>query len=222
MASDVQRYLDELQTHLTGHLTATEISDVVNFYGEYLQDADLTDRAQIESRLGTAKQLAHKVLADYSLTTDDTQEKTSPTANQKIQKRGGLSNVALIWIIVLAIASSPLTIPLAIAVLAVLLAGGLTLIGIALTAVLMVGLILVMAAVAIYTGIMLLFTKMNVALFYLGAGVAGIGALFVGIPLAISVLRWVIAMLAIALSWLYRKITKKQPKVKEAHHEENN
>ena len=222
MARDVQQYLDELRNRLAGHLTATEIDDVVEFYGEYLQDAGLVTKTEIESRLGTPKQLTHKVLADYSINSDSSDDSADQSVNDKIYKQGGKSNVALIWLVILGIASTPITIPLAFAVLAVLFAGVITVGALLFAAVSMVGVVIIMALMAVYIGIMLIATNASVALFYLGAGVTGLGALFIGIPIAISVLRWAVAMMAIALSWLYRKITKKQPKVKGDHHEETN
>lgn len=225
MSRDVQLYLDELRNHLAGHLTAAEIDDVVEFYAEYLQDAGLVTKAEVEARLGNPKQLTHKVLADYSINPEESNfasGSNDQAVKEKIQKQGGRSNVALIWIIILAIASTPLTLPLAFAFLAVLLAGVLTLGALLVAAVMMVGAAIVLSLVAIYIGIMMLMTDANVALFYLGAGVTGLGALFIGIPIVISVLRWAVAMIAIAISWLYRKITKKQPKVKGDNHEETN
>lgn len=225
MARDVQQYLDELKNRLVGHLTAEEIDDVVEFYAEYLQDAGLVTKSEVESRLGTPKQLTHKVLADYSINADESNSEFSSNdqaVKEKIQKQDGRSNVMLIWLVILGIASTPLTIPLALAVLAVLFAGVLTVGALLFAAVVMVGTVFVLSVIAIYIGIMMVLTNANVALFYLGAGVTGLGALFIGIPIAISVLRWAVAMMAIAISWLYRKITKKQPKVKGDNHEETN
>lgn len=225
MARDVQQYLAELRNRLAGHLTAEEIDDVVEFYAEYLQDAGLVTKSEVEARLGTPKQLTHKVLADYSINTDESHSEAGSSdqaVKEKIQKQDGRSNVMLIWLVILGIASTPLTIPLALAVLAVLFAGVLTVGALLFAAVVMVGTAFVLSIVAIYIGIMMVLTNANVALFYLGVGVTGLGALFIGIPIAISVLKWAVAMIAIAISWLYRKITKKQPKVKGDNHEETN
>ena len=46
-----EQYLAELKQHL-GMLTADEQAEVMDFYDEYLFDADLTTRAEIEKRLG--------------------------------------------------------------------------------------------------------------------------------------------------------------------------
>lgn len=85
----------------------------------------------------------------------------------------------LIWLVILGIASTPLTIPLALAVLAVLFAGMLTVGALLFAAVVMVGTVFVLSVIAIYIGIMMVLTNANVALFYLGVGgVTGLGAVY--------------------------------------------
>ncbi|WP_172188585.1 DUF1700 domain-containing protein [Lentilactobacillus kribbianus] len=218
MANDVTEYLAELKG-LLGSLTTQEQDDVMEFYSEYLQDAGVVTRSEVESRLGTHKQLARKVLADYSIK-DSQKQARENKSTIKDQKATNKSNVTMIWMVILAIASSPVTIPLALGVLLVLAGAILAVLGVLFAAIVGVLGVGAIALFAIYVGIMMIPGHLAVALFYLGAGVAAIGALLIGVPLALSILSWLIKMTALAISWLYRKITKIQPTVKkEDHHE---
>lgn len=218
MANDVTEYLAELKG-LLGSLTTQEQDDVMEFYSEYLQDAGVVTRSEVESRLGTPKQLARKVLADYSIK-DSQKQARENKSTIKDQKATNKSNVTMIWMVILAIASSPVTIPLALGVLLVLAGAILAVLGVLFAAIVGVLGVGAIALFAIYVGIMMIPGHLAVALFYLGAGVAAIGALLIGVPLALSILSWLIKMTALAISWLYRKITKTQPTVKkEDHHE---
>ena len=218
MANDVTEYLAELKG-LLGSLTSQEQDDVMEFYSEYLQDAGVVTRSEVESRLGTTKQLARKVLADYSI--KDSQKQTKESKRTiKDQNATNKSNVTMIWLVILAIASSPVTIPLALGVLLVLAGAILAVLGVLFAAIMGVLGVGAIALFAIYVGIMMIPGHLAVALFYLGAGVTAIGVLLIGVPLALSILSWLIKMTALAISWLYHKITKTQPTVKkEAHHE---
>ncbi len=218
MANDVTEYLAELKG-LLGSLTSQEQDDVMEFYSEYLQDAGVVTRSEVESRLGTPKQLARKVLADYSI--KDSQKQTKESKRTiKDQNATNKSNVTMIWLVILAIASSPVTIPLALGVLLVLAGAILAVLGVLFAAIMGVLGVGAIALFAIYVGIMMIPGHLAVALFYLGAGVTAIGVLLIGVPLALSILSWLIKMTALAISWLYHKITKTQPTVKkEAHHE---
>lgn len=218
MANDVTEYLAELKG-LLGSLTTQEQDDVMEFYSEYLQDAGVVTRSEVESRLGTPKQLARKVLADYSIK-DSQKQARENKSTIKDQKATNKSNVTMIWMVILAIASSPVTIPLALGVLLVLVGAIFAVLGVLFAAIVGVLGVGAIALFAIYVGIMMIPGHLAVALFYLGAGVAAIGAILIGVPLALSILSWLIKMTALAISWLYHKITKTQPTVKkEAHHE---
>ena len=55
----IDQYMAELAGYLSS-LDPEERQDVLEFYREYLLDAKLYSQSQIETELGTAKQLAHK------------------------------------------------------------------------------------------------------------------------------------------------------------------
>lgn len=61
-----QKYINDLSIYLR-QLTDEERNDALKFYDEYIADAGLETRTAIEERLGTPRQLSHKILADYSI-----------------------------------------------------------------------------------------------------------------------------------------------------------
>lgn len=195
-------YLAELKQKLSKRLSNEEVTDIIEFYSEYLEDANINDKSSIESKLGTPKQLANKVLADYSINNEDKVQKGNVTNKSK-------SNVMFIWIIILALLSSPITIPIGIALIAVLFT---VLIGIfALLVGLIVGIVafILGAGLSFYTGIMMITTDPGVALYYSGIGIASLGLLIVAIPLFIMFIKWIISITTNLARKLYKKVTKK-------------
>ena len=65
-----EKYIAELATHL-GPLSQADRDDALEFYDEYIADAQLSTVAAIEDKLGTAKQLSHQILADYSIKSNE-------------------------------------------------------------------------------------------------------------------------------------------------------
>lgn len=49
-----ERYIADLATYLRG-IDKNDREDVLEFYSEYIEDADLQERSAIEKKLGTPK-----------------------------------------------------------------------------------------------------------------------------------------------------------------------
>lgn len=197
-----EAYLSELKRRLHG-LTEDERADVLDFYEEYAADADLTTGEAITKKLGTPKQLARKVLADYSIKQND-------TAAQKGERRSPRTNANMMWVIILAIASTPVTIPVAIAILAVLLSVlivTLALVGSGIVvAIALIGAAVAVTALALYTGAFMIGAHFYVGLAYLGIGLTSLGAALVLIPLCFYVIRLFIQMAANFIRYLYGRL----------------
>jgi len=73
-------YFTQLKGHLVG-LTDEEREDVLDFYREYASDAGLTGETLIRE-FGTPKQLARRVLVDYSIRYDDVADQDAPEENE--------------------------------------------------------------------------------------------------------------------------------------------
>ncbi len=178
--------------------------DVLEFYNEYIEDADLQERAAIEKKLGTPKQLSRMILADYSIKTNDREGETK-TASP-------LSNWQVFCWVLLTIVSSPLLFGVGIGAFVLLIVAFALCFGI------VVGLIgsligfIGMAVVSIYTGILLLGQQPFVGIFYGGIGLIYIGLIMIGIPIAYWVICWLSQLVACLAKYLYRKLQVRREK----------
>ena len=111
-----QKYINDLSIYLR-QLTDEERNDALEFYDEYIADAGLETRTAIEERLGTPRQLSHKILADYSIKANNESIKEGHPASPH-------SSWRVFWWVLVAIIASPITFGLGIALLALLLAAG--------------------------------------------------------------------------------------------------
>ncbi|NLR10611.1 MULTISPECIES: DUF1700 domain-containing protein [Lactobacillaceae] len=193
-------YIKEVE-RLIGQLTTGEQQDVVEYYREYLMDAGLETYQQAVDELGTPKSLARKVLADYSIRLSE-QSQQGTTQTSRATAQAAKNNVRTVWLIVLALLSTPVTIPILIVVAALLFAmiavlGSLIVAALAVfLSVIAVGIMCCVAALFViwqtpWTGI-----------FYLGIGLFALGASLLGWLL----LKWLGSKIVWALSWAAKGI----------------
>ncbi|GAB6091941.1 DUF1700 domain-containing protein [Furfurilactobacillus curtus] len=201
-----ETYLSELQRRLHG-LTEEERADVLDFYTEYIEDANLTDGDEIIAKLGTPKQLARKVLADYSI-------KENETAEQNGERRSPRSNATMVWLIILAVLSTPVTIPAAIGIILILLLViFMAILAVGLAVVLAITLLaagMMVAGVSLYTGFWLLGSHIFIGIAYIGIGLTGLGGALVLMPLFYYIVRWLIQMIANFIRFAYRKFSNRR------------
>lgn len=100
-------YLHELRRKLNG-LPETEIIAACAYYDEYLSDAGSENEATAIKELGTPAEVAAGIIGDYAFK-DATSEGKST--------RSGFNTL---WLVVLGILASPIALPIAIALIAVL------------------------------------------------------------------------------------------------------
>ncbi|AUJ29392.1 MAG: DUF1700 domain-containing protein [Liquorilactobacillus hordei] len=194
---DSQGYLDELRGLLRG-LSKTEIEEAVSFYSEFISDAGITTRKEIETRLGTPKQLARKIMADHSVKMDDESEEKIRPAHKSSK---------MIWLITLVILSSPVTLGIGGGLLIALVAVILSMV--ILVVVLFAGLIVGMVG-ALYAGILLLFQSLNTGLFYMGIFLTTLGLLLILLPIIYWICRVVLQCIANFARYLYKKFGNRQ------------
>lgn len=217
---DKQDYINELKTNLHG-LSNGEINEAAEFYLEYMEDAHLDTRVAIVDKLGTPKQLAHKIMADYSIKSDIQESKSSDEHRAQTPK-SPKTNSATIWIIILALLSTPVTIPLAL-LTAVFVFVALLLVGVAVVVICALYFSAVMVGFKfIQISLGLLFTKIFAGLFYLGTGLTILGIALLIIPVVYTVLSWLIQELTTFVKFIYRKISRKSNRNGGPHYEENN
>lgn len=195
-------YLAEFKA-LLGQLHSDERSEVINFYQEYLQDGGFTSYEDCVRELGAPRQLARKVLADYSIKAS---ENPNPNTSTRQRSKG---DVKTIWLIILALFSSPLMIPIAIVPIALLLAG------IAVTGAIVVSVIAILLAaifsgfLSLIVGIGTLFAHLFTGLFYLGIGLSVAGILTMLIPTFRKVTDGLIHRCTLFAKSMYHKIVPK-------------
>lgn len=198
---DREKYLTELEEYLQP-LTPEERADAIMYYSEYIEDAELETRQQIEESLGSPKSLSRKVLADYSIRSTEKEVENQRTAKPA-------SNVKMIWLILLALLASPFILGLGGVLVAVLIAViCLVVAGVFAAGVLLCGGV-VLLGVLLYTGIGMLFTSWAVGLFYLGLGLLVLGLLLVAFPIAYWLVRVILQGIGNLSRYLYEKVVKK-------------
>ena len=108
----IDSYIDEFEIYLH-QLDAKEKQDVLEFYREYIIDANLQTSDAIINELGTPKHLARKVLADYSIKMSEENyqnvQEGEITSNQRFSR-----NLKMIGLVILALMASPVAIIVAI------------------------------------------------------------------------------------------------------------
>lgn len=108
----IDNYILQLKQYLID-LPNSDLKDVVQFYQEFLLDGNYHNEADIITELGTPKQLARKIMADYSVSVPEKEE---------TQKTSSKSSLKTIWVILLGVLAAPIGIPLALAAVVVMVA----------------------------------------------------------------------------------------------------
>ncbi|MFT8411003.1 MAG: DUF1700 domain-containing protein [Schleiferilactobacillus perolens] len=178
-------------------------ASALDYYREYVEDAGLTDSTLVIQRLGTPKQLAAHLLADKSI-----EEAAEPVT---APKRRYQKNAHMVWLIVLAVLSAPLSLPLVIIVAVLLLSGLLILASTAFTAIVAVGALILAGAgvglAGLYIGISLLWANYFMALTYIGFGLAGFGLALLLFPFCRQLTRASAHVIGGFATFIYHKIT---------------
>ncbi|MCW3779196.1 DUF1700 domain-containing protein [Levilactobacillus namurensis] len=205
----MDEYIQALQ-RLLMQLTTAEQQDVVEYYREYLQDAGITSYQGAVDALGTPQSVARKALADYSIKMNTQADQKSAAAAQK--RPGTKDNVRMIWLIILALLSTPVTIPIVLVLGALIVAVGAVILGIVAAGFGLLFAGLASGVVGVVVGIMMLFTAPATGAFYLGLGLVVLGASWLiteGVVwCGIQLIRW----LANLSRWVYNRWMPKHPK----------
>lgn len=201
----VEKYIRELRSYLKS-LNPMERAEASRFYEEYILDAKLTSRKEIEHELGTPKQLARKILAQYS------PMETEPFLDsKKAQNKNTKQNLRAIWRILLKLGSIPIGIPLAIIMIVFMV-----IVFAAFLAIIISSILLIAASIGI--GILLLpivFTNDWAAgIFYLGWCLIVFALILMLEPLDVSLFHWLVnfvANLVRTIGYYFLKMNKHDP-----------
>lgn len=191
----MENYLAELE-QLLYQLRPSDKDEAMDFYREYLMDADLTTYQQCIDELGVPKQLSRKILADYSIKADE-------TSTNYLDNKNSRSNIRLIWWIALALLASPLALPVFIA----LVTGAAVAFALVVTLFVVIATFGITSLVLVIAGIGILLQSIWTGLYYIGGGLLILGIMLVVIPVTMSLLKWLIAKIAQLSKALYRRFT---------------
>lgn len=189
MTSVVNEYLRELKFYLTG-MDKKEKENVINFYQEILLDSQVKSRPDLINQFGEPKQLARKILANYSI--NGNYEVDTDVNNGKEKSTKLSTDLQSIKWIILGLASIPLGVPLLIIIFAFMLV-----LGIFLAVIIGVVLAFFSAALLImYKAFPLIFgNNWAVGCFYFGSSLAFVILILILVPLIFSVIRFLISLM---------------------------
>lgn len=196
---DKENYLTELAEYLAA-LTPEERADVLEFYREFIDDANLNDTKAIEQRLGNPKRLSRKILADFSIKEVEMQKENN--ANQKASLK---ANSNMILKVILALLATPAALVVLAAVFVGLIFFGS--IGIGIIS-LICGLVLV-GIVCLYIGFSVLLANLMAGIFYLGLGLLVLGGLMMALALLYWIIKGVIQFTAQLSQKVYQRLVKR-------------
>ncbi|RRK09920.1 DUF1700 domain-containing protein [Lactiplantibacillus garii] len=211
----MNNYLDKFNALLV-QLKDTEREEVVEFYREYLLDAQIQEYDECVAELGTPKQLARKVLADYSIKfNEDLNGNTSKTQ----QSRAGIRTI---WWVVLALISTPITIPaLLVIALALVVIAALAFAAVATVAALIFAATM-LAISMLVAGVGVIGQSVWVACFYIGAGLTVLGGELLVAPIVIWFVNLIIQGISILVQRLYHRFVKKNRAERGGRHHAKN
>ena len=186
-------FMQELKIRLQ-RLPYDEISNAINYYEEYFDDAGVENEQSVIAELGSPANVASQIIADFVVKDIKTSE--PPSA------RKGLSTV---WLIILAIFASPIALPFAFAIVMVIFALVIVLFSFAI-----VGVALgVSGIVCFIVSITLIIRHFPTAIFYMGTGLVSFGVGIVVTILFVNLSRKCFGWLANRLSNFIRRRNKR-------------
>lgn len=193
-----EKYIVDLATYLKP-LSDADRSDALEFYDEYIADAGLNKHQEIEDKLGTPRQLSHKILADYSIKSNEKSKKDGQTGSAH-------SSWRVFWWVLIAIITSPLTFGLGMVMLGILIVAAAFVFALAVGAIGIVFGIIFGAGIALYAGIGVIINEPFTGLFYVGTGLSLLGLFLVCLPLLYWFIRLLGQGIANLAKFLYGKI----------------
>lgn len=195
-----EEYMTKLQKYLR-KLPKQDYEDAIEYFNEYFSDTDEEGQQRLMEELGTPKEAAAELMGNLL------DRKLNQEGEEKKDKKG------IAAITILAILSTPVTIPLLVAVLAVLFAAVITVACVILSDFIAAFGILLIGGKLLLRGIVSFPYSISGALTIIGCALLGIGCAILLYILGIYLCKWT-GMLLVKLA---QKLVRKRGK----HHEEN-
>ncbi|MFJ5764155.1 DUF1700 domain-containing protein [Lysinibacillus sp. NPDC093210] len=194
---DKVSYLKKLRGKLR-RLPAHELNAALVYYEEYFDEAGVENEQQVISQLGSPSVVASQIMADFALKDLD----ATPASTKK--------NMTAIWLIILAILSAPLSLPLLAVAVALIISVGAVIFSVVVAIVATVLSIFLGGVMALIAGFFVLTEHWPTAFLFMGIGliVTGLGVLL--FPAVARLIKKIGLVCVEVLASLFRKITKKR------------
>jgi uncharacterized membrane protein len=200
-------YFTQLTSHLVG-LSDDEREDVIAFYREFAADANLSGESLVKE-FGTPKQLARRVLIDYSIRYDDVAQQEGPmpgsTLTQRTRNRVK-RELNLMWVVIIGLVTSWVWIP---AMIAIFIGLFVLVIAIVAIVVLLLGL-LVTGLFQLVGGLAVLGQNWATGIYQAGIGLIFIGTQLVAWPIGLALLRAMMNLLIRFVKWIGRRFASRR------------
>lgn len=178
-------------------LPAHEIDAALAYYEEYFDEAGEENEQRVIQQLGSPSHVASQIMADYAL-------KDLEAASTSTKK-----NMSAIWLIILAIISAPLSLPLLVVAIALIFSFGAVIFSFIIAIIATMLGIFFGGIVALISGFFILAQDWATALLFMGVGfiVTGLGILL--FPIVARLIKTIVVVCVEALGKLFHKIMKK-------------
>ncbi|USS93336.1 DUF1700 domain-containing protein [Fructilactobacillus ixorae] len=199
MPTDQEQYITELKYYLK-NIPTKERDEAATYYLDYLKDGQLSNYKEIVANLGTPRQLARQLAANYSISEDEKQ----PT-------KGSVNHNVKLIITILAALASPLLLGIAGLILLMLFIFVVTMAAFLFATLFATGLL-------IWVGVTTIASKGIIALSLLGLGLLILGVLLMIPPIVYFVIRFIIQIGANWTKKIYRYSQAKLTNRKDGYH----
>ncbi|KOP80618.1 hypothetical protein AMS59_04385 [Lysinibacillus sp. FJAT-14745] len=183
-------------------LSAHEIDAALAYYEEYFDEAGEENEQRVIQQLGSPSHVASQIMADYALKDLEATSNSNSTSTKK--------NMSAIWLIILAIISAPLSLPLLVVAIALIFSFGAVIFSVIIAIIATILGILFGGIAALISGFFILTQDWQTALLFMGVGfiVTGLGILL--FPIVTRLIKTIVVVCVKALGKLFHKITKKR------------
>ena len=106
-----QEFMQKLEYYLR-YLTDDDKNDALEYYSEYIDDLGLSPDEDVCARIGDPKEVSRKIIAQT------TERKITEQSEKKTARGSG----SILWLVILGIFASPIALPIAIALVTIILA----------------------------------------------------------------------------------------------------
>ncbi|QDZ99941.1 DUF1700 domain-containing protein [Lysinibacillus fusiformis] len=193
---DRASYLKKLRGKLR-RLPAQELDAALAYYEEYFDEAGENNEQQVISELGSPSHVASQILADFAL-------KDLENTSEKSTKK----NMTALWLIILAIISAPLSLPLLATAIALILSFGAVIISLIFAIGAGILSIFIGGIAALISGIFILTEHWPTALLFMGIGLIITGLSVLLFPFVARFIKKTVLLSVETLGRLFHKITK--------------